>query len=235
MSYEVALFDLDSTLLDSALCEQLALKASFEHYSVSFTDEILNKYKVINTKLWKDFEKNTIELEQLRVERFLRLCHELDLEIQPTEIADLYEHNLGISGQLYTGARDLLARIKTTARMGLITNGLESVQKARLKHFNLYQYFDVILISGECGLAKPDPAIFQSSLELLNHDRKESVLMIGDSLSSDIAGANNFGIDSCWFNPNRLKLQSGNAPTFTVYSLEEIAAFFRESGNISKL
>ena len=58
MSYEVALFDLDSTLLDSALCEQLALKASFEHYSVSFTDEILNKYKVINTKLWKDFEKS---------------------------------------------------------------------------------------------------------------------------------------------------------------------------------
>ena len=109
--------------------------------------------------------------------------------------------------------------------MGLITNGLESVQKARLKHFNLYQYFEVILISGECGLAKPDPAIFQLSLELLNHDRKESVLMIGDSLSSDIAGANNFGIDSCWFNPNRLKLQSGKAPTFTVYSLEEIADF----------
>ena len=235
MSYEVALFDLDSTLLDSALSEQLALRASFEHYSVSFTDEVLNKYKVINAKLWKDFEKNTIELEQLRVERFVRLCHELDLEIQSSEIADLYEHNLGKSGQLYTGARELLARIKRTARMGLITNGLESVQKARLKHFNLYQYFDVILISGECGLAKPDPAIFQSSLELLNHDRKESVLMIGDSLSSDIAGANNFGIDSCWFNPNRLKLQSGNAPTFTVYSLEEIAAFFRESGNISKL
>ena len=89
-----------------------------------------------------------------------------------------------------------------------------------------YQYFEVILISGECGLAKPDPAIFQSSLELLDHDRKESVLMIGDSLSSDIAGANKVGIDSCWFNPNRLKLQSSNAPTFTVYSLEEIAPFF---------
>ena len=50
MSYEVALFDLDSTLLDSALSEQLALKASFEHYSVSFTDEVIDKYKVINSK-----------------------------------------------------------------------------------------------------------------------------------------------------------------------------------------
>lgn len=224
MSYEVALFDLDSTLLDSALSEQLALKASFEHYSVSFTDEVLNKYKVINTKLWKDFEKNTIELEQLRIERFVRLCHELDLEIQSSEIADLYEHNLGKFGQLYTGARELLARIKRTARTGLITNGLESVQKARLEHFNLYQYFEVILISGECGLAKPDPAIFQSSLDLLGHKRKDSVLMIGDSLSSDIAGANNFGIDSCWYNPKRLKLHSSNSPTFTVYSLQEIAS-----------
>ena len=95
MSYEVALFDLDSTLLDSALSEQLALKASFEYYSVSFTDEVLDKYKVINSKLWKDFEKNTIELEQLRVERFTRLCFELDLEIQSNEIADIYEYNLG--------------------------------------------------------------------------------------------------------------------------------------------
>ena len=116
MSYEVALFDLDSTLLDSALSEQLALKASFENYSVSFTDEVLDKYKVINSKLWKDFEKNTIELEQLRVERFTRLCFELDLEIQSNEIADLYEYNLGKSGQLYTGARELLARIKRSAK-----------------------------------------------------------------------------------------------------------------------
>ncbi|MEC7152403.1 MAG: hypothetical protein VXW35_00220 [Actinomycetota bacterium] len=90
MSYEVALFDLDSTLLDSALSEQLALKASFEHYSVSFTDEVLDRYKVINSKLWKDFEKNTIELEQLRVERFTRLCFELDLEIQSNEIENIY-------------------------------------------------------------------------------------------------------------------------------------------------
>ncbi|GIR35169.1 MAG: hypothetical protein CM15mP49_05540 [Actinomycetota bacterium] len=79
---------------------------------------------------------------------------------------------------------------QTNGKTGLITNGLESVQKARLRHFNLYQYFDAILISGECGLAKPNPAIFQSSLDLLNHEHVDSVLMIGDSLSSDIAGAN---------------------------------------------
>ena len=224
MSYEVALFDLDSTLFDSALSEELALKASLEHYSVSFTDEVLSIYKVINTQLWRDFEQNAIELDQLRIKRFTRLCQELNFAIQPSDLADLYEHNLGKFGKLYTGAAELLIQTRKTARTGLITNGLESVQKARLEHFNLYQYFEVILISGECGLAKPDPAIFQSALDLLDHKRKDSVLMIGDSLSSDIAGANNFGIDSCWYNPNRLKLQSSDSPTFTVYSLQEIAS-----------
>tara|TARA_Y100001970_G_scaffold204833_1_gene249402 strand:+ start:7797 stop:8477 length:681 start_codon:yes stop_codon:yes gene_type:complete len=224
MSYEVALFDLDSTLFDSALSEQLALKTSLEHYSVSLTDDVLSKYKVINTQLWLDFEQNDIELDKLRTERFTRLCQELNFAIQPGDLADLYEHNLGKSGKLYDGAAELLAQTKKTAKTGLITNGLESVQKARLEHFNLYQYFEVILISGECGLAKPDPAIFQSSLDLLGHKRKDSVLMIGDSLSSDIAGANNFGIDSCWYNPKRLKLHSSNSPTFTVYSLQEIAS-----------
>ena len=226
MSYEVALFDLDSTLFDSALSEKLALKASFERYAISLTDEFLTQYKIINTQLWLDFEQGTISLDQLRVERFSRLCHKLNLTIPPHKLADLYEANLGISGKLYAGATELLALIKQTAKTGLITNGLESVQKARLRHFNLYQYFDAILISGECGLAKPDPAIFQSSLDLLDHEHVDSVLMIGDSLSSDIAGANNFGIDSCWYNPKRLKLQSNISPTFTVYSLQEIANLF---------
>lgn len=235
MSYEVALFDLDSTLFDSALSEELALKASLEHYFVNFTDEVLSIYKVINTQLWRDFEQNAIELDQLRIKRFTRLCQELNFAIQPSDLADLYEHNLGKFGKLYTGAAKLLIQTRKTARTGLITNGLESVQKARLEHFNLYQYFEVILISGECGLAKPDPAIFQSALDLLDHKRKDSVLMIGDSLSSDIAGANNFGIDSCWYNPNRLELQSSDSPTYTVYSLQEIASLIYRKGNISKL
>ena len=99
MSYEVALFDLDSTLFDSALSEKLALEASFEHYAVSLTDEFLSQYKIINTQLWLDFEQGTISLDQLRVERFSRLCRKLNLTIRPHELADLYEGNLGISGK----------------------------------------------------------------------------------------------------------------------------------------
>ena len=115
MSYEVALFDLDSTLFDSALSEKLALKASFERYAISLTDEFLSQYKIINTQLWLDFEQGTISLDQLRVERFSRLCRKLNLTIRPHELADLYEGNLGISGKLYAGV-ELLALIKQTAK-----------------------------------------------------------------------------------------------------------------------
>ena len=99
MPYEVALFDLDSTLFDSALSEKLALKASLECYSISLTDEVLNQYKIINTQLWLDFEQGTIALDQLRVKRFSRLCQKLNLAIPPHVLADLYEGNLGISGK----------------------------------------------------------------------------------------------------------------------------------------
>ncbi len=222
MAYEVALFDLDSTLFNSELSEKLALSSSFEQYGIKTSYQLLNTYRKINSGLWSDFENKTITLPKLRIERFQRLCDELGFKINPEELADSYESNLGKCGGLYNNAEKLLGDVKERSKVGLITNGLESVQKARLSNFNLNRYFDVILISGECGMSKPDPSIFQASLDLLGHSRKSSVLMIGDSLSSDIAGAENFGIDSCWYNPQYLDTPSTHSPTFIVNSLLEI-------------
>ena len=222
MGYEVALFDLDSTLFDSALSEKLALYASFDQYEIKSSHHLLKTYRVINSGLWSDFENKAITLSELRVERFQRLCDELSFNINAEELADVYESNLGKLGGLYHDAEKLLSNVKEKSKVGLITNGLESVQKARLSNFNLTRYFDAILISGECGMSKPDPSIFQASLDILGHKQKNSVLMIGDSLSSDIAGAENFGIDSCWYNPQCLDTPSTHSPTFVVNSLLEI-------------
>tara|TARA_Y100000768_G_scaffold326008_1_gene263171 strand:+ start:1049 stop:1729 length:681 start_codon:yes stop_codon:yes gene_type:complete len=222
MPYEVALFDLDSTLFDSALSEKLALAASLEVYKISVSDEIRNRYRSINSQLWSDFENKRIALPELRIERFQQLCDEFSFKIHAEELANVYETNLGKFGGPYYDAEKLLTNVKKRSKVGLITNGLESVQKARLSNFDLNRYFDVILISGECGMSKPDPSIFQASLDLLEHSRKDSVLMIGDSLSSDIAGARNFGIDSCWFNPQHLDTPPMHSPTFVTNSLLEI-------------
>ncbi len=224
MAYEIALFDLDSTLFDSELSEKSALSASFNEYEIKSSQRLLKTYRSINTRLWSDFENKAITLSKLRVERFQRLCDELNFNINAEELADVYESNLGKYGGLYHDAEKLLRNVKAKSKVALITNGLESVQKARLSNFNLNGYFDAILISGECGMSKPDPSIFQAALDLLGHRQKNSVLMIGDSLSSDIAGAENFGIDSCWYNPQYLDTPSTHSPTFIVNSLLEIDA-----------
>jgi HAD superfamily hydrolase (TIGR01549 family) len=169
-----------------------------------------------------DFEKKKIELADLRTERFQRLCEEFDFDLNASGLADIYEKNLGNYGGLYDGAEELLKTAKNESKVALITNGLESVQKARLSNYELEKFFDAILISGECGLSKPDSLIFQQCLDLLGHKDRSSVIMIGDSLSSDIRGANNFGIDSCWFNPHGQDMDPTCYPTFTAESLADI-------------
>lgn len=222
MPYEVVIFDLDSTLFDSELSERQALSATFEKFGINATDEILQIYRNFNSQLWMDFEKKKIELVDLRTERFRRLCEEFDFDLNASGLADIYEKNLGNYGGLYDGAEELLNTAKNKSKVALITNGLESVQKARLSNYELEKFFDVTLISGECGLSKPDSLIFQHCLDLLGHKDKASVIMIGDSLSSDIRGANNFGIDSCWFNPHRQEMDPTCYPTFTAESLVDI-------------
>jgi putative hydrolase of the HAD superfamily len=222
MPYEVVIFDLDFTLFDSELSERQALSATFAKFNINVTDEILRIYRDFNSQLWMDFEKKKIELADLRTERFQRLCEEFDFDLNASGLADIYEKNLGNYGGLYDGAEELLKTAKNESKVALITNGLESVQKARLSNYELEKFFDAILISGECGLSKPDSLIFQQCLDLLGHKDRSSVIMIGDSLSSDIRGANNFGIDSCWFNPHGQDMDPTCYPTFTAESLADI-------------
>ena len=222
MPYEVVIFDLDFTLFDSELSERQALSATFAKFNINVTDEILRIYRDFNSQLWMEFEKKKIELADLRTERFQRLCEEFDFDLNASGLADIYEKNLGNYGGLYDGAEELLKTAKNESKVALITNGLESVQKARLSNYELEKFFDAILISGECGLSKPDSLIFQQCLDLLGHKDRSSVIMIGDSLSSDIRGANNFGIDSCWFNPHGQDMDPTCYPTFTAESLADI-------------
>jgi len=83
-----------------------------------------------------------------------------------------------------------------------VSNGLGEVQRSRIERLGIAHYFDAIVISGEVGTAKPGSAIFDIAFELLGRPDPSGAVMIGDSLESDMAGAANYGIDSCWYNPN---------------------------------
>ena len=201
MEYKVILFDADDTLFDFKKTEKHALENLMYSLDTDYDkDYCINIYREINTKIWKEFEEGKITSDKLKVERFQRLIDTLNLSDDANRLSNLYVKFLSEGSFLYEDTKNILDYLSKNYKLGIITNGLAEVQHKRIRESEVSHYFDEVIISGEVKIAKPDPKIFEYALNSLNHDDKSSVLMIGDSLTSDIKGGINASIDTCWCN-----------------------------------
>ena len=226
MQFDAILFDLDHTLFDSASSELEALNKTFSSNGIELLKTTFDLYKSINIDLWKALENEEISLERLRVKRFEDLVSKLELRADPVKLADSYTTNLGLCGHFFPEAETILKDLRNRAKLGLISNGVSETQRTRLQVHDFSKYFDAIVISGELGVAKPNPAIFQEILNLLETNHKDHILMVGDSLSSDMAGAKLSGITACWFNPHRKELPAQSEVDYMVHSLNDLSVMF---------
>lgn len=119
-------------------------------------------------------------------------------------------------------AVSLLNAIRGKAKIGIITNGFTSLQQIRLERTGLRDYFDLLVISEEVGVAKPDPKIFDYALAQAGNPDRDRVLMVGDTAASDILGGINAGLSTCWLNAHHREQPEGIEPTWTVSSLHEL-------------
>lgn len=221
MGFTTVLFDLDHTLLDSDESERLAFEETMRSVGVGEPSDHLATYQEINVGLWKQVEASELSPNEVKWLRFERLLAEVEVDADPIETSETYASALGTHGQLYAGARELLEQLGQRAALGLITNGIGEVQRARIERLQLNTHFSAIAISGELGISKPDPAIFDVILADLGSPTASDAIIVGDSLTSDIAGGLNAGIATCWY--NRSGGTSGNVnPTFEVTSLDQI-------------
>jgi len=202
--YTAVLFDLDHTLLDSDASEAHAFERALTSAGIADAGRHLPAYQAINLALWAQVERGELSPAQLRTARFAQMVASTGIVAVPEALADAFASGLGAHGELYPGARDLLDALaaEPTVALALVTNGISEVQRARIARLDLARYFDVIAISSELGTAKPAAAIFDIALTGLGADRSHAV-MIGDSLTSDMQGARNAGIATCWYNPHR--------------------------------
>ena len=222
MAIDAVLFDLDYTLFDSEASEREALNMTLLDNGVSPTVEAITLYKTINKSLWKMLEREAIDLEYLRVNRFEQLLEALNESKDPQVLADSYTTNLGKCGKFYPEARPLLERLQGVVKLAIVTNGVSKTQRLRLEIHDYERYFNAVVVSGEFGIPKPNPAIFNEALDLLGLSKDDNVIMVGDSLSSDMHGAKSSGLISCWLNPENVSDSSTVNVDYKIQSLNEL-------------
>ena len=220
--YQTVLFDADNTLFDFSLAEREAIILTMQDFSIAPTEERIALYSQINDGMWKRLERGEITKGALRVVRFAEFLDAIGISANVEAMANTYAEMLSRQVYLVSGAVALTKALASTHRLYIITNGIASVQRRRFAASPLAPYFQGLFISEELGYEKPHPAFFDEVSRRVPHFDGATTLVVGDSLSSDMAGGIGAGLDTCWYNPQNAP-NSKNLPiTYTVRTLEEI-------------
>ncbi|WP_249029534.1 YjjG family noncanonical pyrimidine nucleotidase [Tannockella kyphosi] len=202
-NYKYILWDIDDTLIDFKSSEKQAIKSCFKDFGVTLTDEDIEIYSNINHNYWELLAKQKIEKETMLNQRFEDFIQYLSLEnLDCKTINTLYQERLGDYAILFKDAFELCTKFKSNKKQYAVTNGTVIAQNKKLNKTGLRELLDEVFISDEVGYQKPDIRFFQHVFHEIPDFNPEKAIMIGDSLSSDMLGANNAKIDCCWFNPN---------------------------------
>jgi 2-haloacid dehalogenase len=188
-------------LFDYNRAEASALKQTFRALGLPFEEGYLEVYQRINAGLWQALERQEITQAVLRYRRFELLLESIQLNGSPEQMSSVYIEQLAICSELMDGAEEILRALAGKCRIAIVTNGLQAVQRSRLAHSAIRDLIADIIISEEIGAAKPHNAFFEIASARLGHPAKGDILIVGDSLTSDMQGGVNYGIDTCWYNP----------------------------------
>ncbi|MBE5753141.1 MAG: HAD family hydrolase [Clostridiales bacterium] len=232
MRYKNLIFDADHTLINYTADERDALKRIFEEIGLKFSDKMLDRCCYLSEFTWTETGLYDVKNERIQREYhnlykthldllFTRIFTEFPCSFSPIRAGELLLKYLKDGTNSISHAEETIKKLKTEKgyNIYIATNGLIDIQVGRLKRFA--PYLDGLFISEELKEIKPNPLFFKKILERLNCTVKEC-LMIGDSLLSDIAGADGVGMDSCWFNPKSKENQSGTKPRYEIKDLTDL-------------
>lgn len=219
--YDTLLFDADGTLLDFDRSEHAAMEKVFARHGYPYSEETLLRYRAINSRLWRAYEKDQILKPVIHMTRFEELFRELSIDGDGAAFNREYLDALAAEHFTMDGAEEVCQALSGRYRMYVVTNGVSHVQRQRLRDSHLEPYFSGLFISEEMGVQKPKRKFFELTAQAIPAFAPEQTLVIGDSPTSDVGGAQGFGLDVCWFNPAGRPTPSPS-PTFVIRSLRDL-------------
>ncbi len=220
--YEFLLLDADGTLFDFPRAEREALCDALRETGIDPTEERIAKYSEINDGFWKMLERGEIDKTTLRTARFEVFCKHYGIDTDVARLAKRYTDALSTKGFLISGALEVCRTLAARFKLYIITNGIATVQRGRFEPSPLREFIRELFISEELGAEKPSVIYFDAvAARIPDFDRK-SALVVGDSLSSDMRGGVNAGIDTCWFNPKGKGAPADLPITYEIHALEEL-------------
>ncbi len=222
MSYHIALIDADNTLLDFSRSEHDALCDCLRARGLPTNPEIIACYSAINDAYWKRLERGEVTREALCINRFADFFHNYGYAFDAKKMADDYMEALSTKSYLLPGALDFCQHLYGECRMFLITNGNARVQAGRFDPSPLFPLFENCFISQKIGYEKPHIEYFKAVMKEIPDFDPQDTIVVGDSLTSDIQGGINAGLDTCWFNPLRRPLPCNLPVTYVAESFSEI-------------
>lgn len=215
--YDWILFDADETLFQ--FDDFTGLQRMFSAYAIKFTQEDYQEYKAISKLLWESYQNGIIASLQLQHQRFDVWAERL--QVSSRALNDAFLAEMTQISAPSEGALQLVTALQGKAKLGIITNGTTEFQKARLERTGFKNYIDILVISEEIGIAKPHHGIFDHAFSMMGNPARDKVLMVGDSLDTDILGGVSVGIDTCWLNVKQKPL-CHIIPNYHISSLTEL-------------
>ena len=220
--FEILLIDLDDTILDFKKQEHVAIRKTLRDAGLEPTEEVCTRYSQINDWHWKQLEKGAITRDQVLYGRFRVLFGEMGIRADPVATSQAYMENLGNGHYFLPGAEDAIRELGQKYRVFLASNGTSVVQKRRIKSAGLEEMVEGIFISQDAGVNKPGKGFFDYCFAHIPNFDIQKVLMVGDSLSSDILGGQNAGIPTCWVAPRDKICTLEKQPDYRIESITRL-------------
>ncbi len=222
---QAVLIDIDNTLLDFDAYVQTTMRDGFETFGIGpYTDDMFDTFTHVNHGLWRQIEEGTLTFQELTEVRWNRVFEALGIVCDGPAFETYFRACLRESAIPVEGAFDLLEHLKGRYVLGVASNGPYEQQLHRLKKGNMFSYFSHYFISEKIGASKPSEQFFSHCLEELGIPAA-NIVMIGDSLTSDMAGAVAAGMHTCYFDKHKTGIVTDLPLEYTVDSLKAIADF----------